>query len=34
VALAVPAWVHGRQMLGVWSQGHFFSLGELPDSDD
>lgn len=34
VALAVPEWVHGRQMLGVWSQGSFFSLGELPDADD
>ena len=34
VALAVPEWIHGRQMLGVWSQGQFFSLGELPDADD
>ena len=34
VALAVPEWVHGRQMLGVWSQGKFFSLGELPEADD
>jgi hypothetical protein len=34
VALAVPEWVHGRQMLGVWSQGQFFSLGELPEADD
>jgi uncharacterized protein len=34
VALAVPEWVDGRQMLGVWSQGHFFSLGELPDIED
>ena len=34
VALAVPEWVHGRQMLGVWSQGQFFSLGELPDPED
>ena len=34
VALAVPEWVDGRQMLGVWSQGRFFSLGELPDADE
>lgn len=34
VALAVPEWIHGRQMLGVWSQGKFFSLGEMPDSED
>ena len=34
VALAVPEWIHGRQMLGVWSQGSFFSLGEMPDSED
>jgi hypothetical protein len=30
VALAVPHWVHGRRMLGVWSSGVFFPLGELP----
>ena len=34
VALAVPEWVNGRQMLGVWSQGKFFSLGELPDGEE
>lgn len=34
VALAVPEWIDGRQKLGVWSQGHFFSLGELPDGDE
>lgn len=32
VALAVPGCVHGRQMLGVWSCGCFFPLGEMsPD---
>lgn len=30
VALAVPEWVGCRRMLGVWSAGSFFSLGELP----
>ncbi|MDE2007405.1 MAG: DUF1285 domain-containing protein [Rhodospirillales bacterium] len=30
VALAVPEWVGGRQMLGVWSGGKFFPLGEMP----
>ncbi len=30
VALAVPGVVHGRCMLGVWSCGVFFSLGEMP----
>lgn len=30
VALAVPATVHGRRMLGVWSNGSFFPLGEMP----
>ena len=30
VALAVPEWVGNRRMLGVWSQGQFFALGELP----
>jgi hypothetical protein len=32
VALAVPHWVNGRRMLGVWSRGVFFPLGELPPS--
>jgi hypothetical protein len=30
VALAVPHWVGCRRMLGVWSCGHFFPLGEVP----
>ena len=30
VALGVPHCVRGRQMLGVWSCGTFFPLGELP----
>jgi hypothetical protein len=30
VALAEPAMVMGRRMLGVWSSGRFFPLGELP----
>ena len=30
VALAVPHPVRGRRMLGVWSSGQFFSLGEMP----
>lgn len=30
VALAVPEWVGCRRMLGVWSRGKFFTLGELP----
>lgn len=31
VALAEPAWVGDRQMLGVWSSGIFFPLGDMPD---
>ena len=31
VALAVPEWVGCRRMLGVWSRGRFFPLGELPN---
>ncbi len=34
VALGVPEWVGGRHMLGVWSCGRFFSLGELPQGND
>ena len=34
VALAVPEWVGCRRMLGVWSQGKFFPLGELPSGDE
>lgn len=30
VALAEPHTVQGIDMLGVWSAGHFFALGELP----
>ncbi len=30
VALAVPEWVGCRRMLGVWSRGKFFPLGEMP----
>ena len=30
VALAVPGTVRGRRVLGVWSCGSFFSLGDLP----
>ncbi len=30
MALAVPHFVSGRRMLGVWSGGMFFPLGELP----
>jgi len=33
VALAVPEWVGCRRMLGVWSGGKFFSLGELPPGE-
>ena len=29
VALAVPGWVGNKRVLGVWSRGKFFSLGEL-----
>ena len=34
VALAEPGLVHGREMLGVWSQGCFFALGEMPSEAD
>ena len=34
VALAVPEWVGCRRMLGVWSCGRFFPLGELPPGDE
>ncbi|OYY05673.1 MAG: hypothetical protein B7Y73_01025 [Acidocella sp. 35-58-6] len=30
VALAEPGTVRGRPVLGVWSEGVFFSLGDLP----
>lgn len=34
VALAVPEWVGCRRMLGVWSSGTFFPLGEMPRGDE
>lgn len=34
VALAVPEWVGCRRMLGVWSQGRFFPLGEVPPGEN
>jgi hypothetical protein len=34
VALAEPHLHQGRRMLGVWSSGHFYPLGELPTGDD
>lgn len=33
VALAVPEWVGSKRMLGVWSRGQFYSLGELPPGE-
>jgi len=34
VALAVPEWVGCRRMLGVWSGGKFFALGEMPRGEE
>ncbi len=34
VALAEPGMVMGREVLGVWSQGAFFALGDIPRDDD
>lgn len=34
VALSVTEWVGNRRMQGVWSQGRFFALGEVPSGDD
>ena len=34
VALAVPHEVAGTPMLGVWSRGQFFALGEMPAGND
>jgi hypothetical protein len=34
VALAEPGMLHGRRVLGVWSSGVFFSLGDLPAGCD
>ena len=33
VALAEPGWLQGRKVLGVWSNGVFFSLGDLCSDD-
>lgn len=33
VALAVPEYVGARLMLGVWSGGQFFPLGDMPDDE-
>jgi hypothetical protein len=33
VALGVPEWVGCRRMLGVWSSGIFFPLGEMPNTE-
>jgi hypothetical protein len=34
VALAEPGILRGRKVMGVWSQGAFFSLGDLPSCCD
>ena len=34
VALAVPGMIRCRRVLGVWSRGTFFSLGDLPAGED
>ena len=34
VALAEPRWIGARHVLGVWSQGQFFSLGDMPPERD
>lgn len=34
VALGEPRWVGGQRVLGVWSAGSFFSLGELPPGEN
>ncbi|HVY16770.1 MAG TPA: DUF1285 domain-containing protein [Rhodopila sp.] len=34
VALSVPEWIGNRRMMGVWSQGKFFPLGEAPPETD
>jgi hypothetical protein len=33
VALAEPRWIGSRHVLGVWSQGQFFSLGDMPSNE-
>lgn len=30
VALAEPGFLNGRKVMGVWSEGVFFSLGDMP----
>ncbi len=34
VALGEPRWIGGQRVLGVWSAGSFFSLGELPPGEN
>ena len=34
VAIAVPGLIRGRRVLGVWSCGRFFSLGDMPHGED
>ncbi len=34
VALAEPGVIDGRDVLGVWSQGCFFPLGDLPTAEE
>ena len=34
VALAQPGLVKGRKVMGVWSDGMFFSLGDVPGTSD
>jgi hypothetical protein len=33
VALAEPHWIGARHVLGVWSQGQLFSLGDMPSNE-
>lgn len=33
VALAVPRWAGSKRVLGVWSEGQFFPLGDLPPGE-
>ena len=33
VALAEPHWIGCRRVLGVWSEGRFFSLGDMPPAE-
>jgi hypothetical protein len=34
VALGETRWIGGRRVLGVWSRGTFFQLGEVPPNDE